>query len=428
MFDFLLTRKKKLINNAKALLKMANKVLVYRCDILADTVKETIITQHDDLKNYLKTPKEAFELKGLSQRIECLEISLKTYGGKIYPMGFWAENVEMIVVAAILAIGFRTYFFQPFKIPTNSMYPSYYGMTETIYHQPDDRPSMIESALRWVLLGAEHYEVLAPASGELIIPLNLGKKSGLITYEVVSGRALLGLVSEPVREYTFWINGQPATLKVPFEYDLSDVLLKRYFNSEQSYENLLEMALKQGKIRPNKSGGYWWFTGVFLKEGAPILDFDLLSGDRLFVDRVTFHFRRPQVGDTLVFYTRKIEKLKASDGTPDDRFYIKRCVGLPGDLLEIRPPVLYRNGEPIHGSSAFDGNAHQLGLYPGYVNRWDLDVGCVLRVPDKGYYGMGDNSPASLDSRYFGVVPEKEVMGRAIFIYYPFTSRWGISD
>lgn len=427
MFDFLFSKKKKLIKSAKALVKMADKVLSYRLDVLSQGVIDVISSKRDVVKKSIQGHRK-ITLLDLTQNIEDLELCLKTHGGKIYPMGFWAENVEMIVVAAILAIGFRTYFFQPFKIPTNSMYPSYYGMTEEVYSNVHSYPSKIEQVWRWLVLGAEHYQVRSSATGELVIPLNLGKKSGLIAYDVAPGRALLGLISEPVREYTFWVNGQAASLKVPFEYDASDVILKRYFPDVESYDVLLEQALRQGKIRPNKSGGYWWFTGIQINQGDAILDFDLLSGDRLFVDRVTFHFRRPQVGDTIVFYTRQIEKLKAADGTPDDRFYIKRCVGLPGDTLEVRPPVLYRNGAPIEGSKAFKANAERLGLYPGYTNRWDLEAGHILKVPQGGYYGMGDNSPGSLDSRYFGIAPEKEVIGRAIFIYYPFTKRWGITD
>lgn len=430
MLNYFSRRKeRRLIKGLQELEKAAAKVLCYRRDVLPVTIVTAIEGARQALIMAINGHKKGEDTVLLERKAEALETLLKTNGGKVYPASFLSENVEMIVVAAILAIGFRTFFFQPFKIPTNSMYPSYYGMTEEIYTKAADAPNPFMRAIRWVLLGATHFEVLAASTGELVLSLNPpgpSKKSGLLNYNVTPGRGLLGLIPESVREYTFWVNGKSSTLQVPFEYNLDDVLLQRYFPGETTYEDLLEQATKVGKIRPGRDG-YMWFTGIQLKANEPILDFDILSGDRLFVDRFTFNFRAPRVGDTIVFYTRQIKGLNQPDGTPDDRFYIKRCVGLPRDVLEIRPPVLYRNGAPITGSVAFDLNANREGLYPGYVNRWDLAAGKTVTVPKGGYYCLGDNSPGSLDSRFWGVAPEKEVVGRAAFIYYPFTARWGLA-
>ena len=111
------------------------------------------------------------------------------------------------------------------------------------------------------------------------------------------------------------------------------------------------------------------------------------------------------------------------------------------DTLEVRKPQLvsdgappaaagdegqlYRNGRPITGAAAFGKNSRKDGLYPGYTASGLLDFGQVVHVPAQSYFAMGDNSPKSKDSRYWGFVPEKEVVGRPIFIYYPLTSRWG---
>jgi signal peptidase I len=51
-----------------------------------------------------------------------------------------------------------------------------------------------------------------------------------------------------------------------------------------------------------------------------------------------------------------------------------------------------------------------------------------LTVPDSSFVALGDNSQNSADSRYWGFVPEQSVIGRAFFVYYPFTKRWGPSD
>ena len=100
-------------------------------------------------------------------------------------------------------------------------------------------------------------------------------------------------------------------------------------------------------------------------------------------------------------------------------------VGVPGDSVEIKAPVLWRNGQPIEGAAAFGRNARREGLYPGYTNTGSLSVGSVISVPEHSYLALGDNSPNSRDSRSWGFVPEKDVVGRPLFIYYPLTKRWG---
>ncbi|HQU09557.1 MAG TPA: signal peptidase I [Opitutales bacterium] len=155
------------------------------------------------------------------------------------------------------------------------------------------------------------------------------------------------------------------------------------------------------------------------------MSFDILSGDMLFVDRLSYHWRAPTVGEPIVFHTRNVVGLRGPDGQPDNKYYIKRLVGLPGDGLEIREPVLYRNGAPITGAQAFLDNAEKLGDYPGYVNRGSMKPGVTVAVPAGEFYALGDNSPHSGDSRYWGGVPEAEVVGHAVFIFYPFSKRWG---
>jgi signal peptidase I len=127
------------------------------------------------------------------------------------------------------------------------------------------------------------------------------------------------------------------------------------------------------------------------------------------------------------------------------QYYIKRLVGVPGDRLEVRKPPqlvadgaapeagrndgqLYRNGRPIDGAAAFGRNSRKEGLYPGYTADGLLAFGRVLDVPARSYFAMGDNSPNSKDSRAWGFVPEKEVVGRPLFIYYPLTRRWGVAQ
>jgi signal peptidase I len=164
--------------------------------------------------------------------------------------------------------------------------------------------------------------------------------------------------------------------------------------------------------------------GRTVGKGDTLLSFDLLTGDQLFVDRISYHFMRPKVGQGFVFRTDNIPGI-SDDGTRIQQYYIKRLVGVPGDTLEIKSFTLFRNGQPITGSPAFDRNARREGKYPGYQNVGDLSVGRSMTVPARSFLALGDNSANSKDGRYWGYVPAKDVVGKPLFIYYPFTSRWG---
>jgi signal peptidase I len=106
-------------------------------------------------------------------------------------------------------------------------------------------------------------------------------------------------------------------------------------------------------------------------------------------------------------------------------------VGRPGDTIQIHEPRIYRNGQPITGASAFEKNGRREGNYHGYFNgpagsaRYLLSDDEKLVVPAHKFFAMGDNSGNSSDGRYWGFVPAKDVVGRPLFIYYPFTSHWG---
>ncbi len=204
---------------------------------------------------------------------------------------------------------------------------------------------------------------------------------------------------------------------------------------------------QEGKVLTDPEGDQVIVTGVKRKAGDAVLDFDILSGDMLFVDRISYHFVRPEVGDPFVFRTGEIPGLRnMQTGKPTDQYYIKRLVGKGGDTLQVKAPVLYRNGEPITGAQAFQDNAERLGEYSGYYEMWRLSPGDTEGVPDGFYYAMGDNSPESYDSRGWGLalekynpralkgaedinfVPENQVVGKASFIFYPFTHRWGAAE
>jgi signal peptidase I len=421
---------RKMRENAGNWLQLADKILHYQRDQLAEGPRAELVEKTGALRRLLK---ERADPAGLKGGIESLEAVLRKVGGTFYPKSALVENVEFFLVAAIIVLGIRTYFLQPFKIPTNSMWPTYYGMTGENLSPGASAPGLAERLFRFVTLGAQRREALAPGDGEVT-----GRffPNGTLAYTVRADRKWL-IIPTQVREYTFFVNGTAASVRVPFDFhDFDKLFQETFFGDAAGFARFMETAGKNGAERTtvllreeagDTATAYLIKLGRTVKAGEPIVRFDIRTGDQLFVDRFSYHFLRPRVGDGFVFRTRNIP------GIGVDQYYIKRLVGVPGDTIEIRQPVLYRNGQPITGAAAFDRNARREGLYHGYFNtprdpRFDghyLFQGETLQVPATGFLALGDNSGNSQDGRYWGFVPAKDVIGRPLFIYYPFTPRWG---
>lgn len=433
MFSLFASPEKKMRQHAANWLEVAAKVWNFRRDRLSHAEAAELTGRADELRQQLKDRAEPAKLK-LS--IEALESVLRKTGGTIYPQSTLGEYVEFFLVAAIVILGFRTFFIQPFKIPTNSMWPTYYGMTAENIPPAEAAPGAIERAFRLVAFGAQRKEVVAPADGDVTAVFT---SSGSMAYTVQKDRTWL-IFPTQVREYTFGVGGKNVTVRVPLDFhrDFDRVLRETLFGGDANFERHFlryiefqrEAARAKGSVIPEGSA-YKMAIKTGVKKGDVILRFDLLTGDQLFVDRMSYHFMRPKVGQGFVFRTDNIP------GIGQAQYYIKRLVGTPGDVLEQRAPMLYRNGRPIEGSKAFLWNNGKTTPYRGYgFGLYDprdpngpkfLLSGSKLTIPAKSYFAMGDNSYESSDSRFWGFVPEADVIGRPLFIYYPFTKRWGFA-
>ncbi len=112
-------------------------------------------------------------------------------------------------------------------------------------------------------------------------------------------------------------------------------------------------------------------------------------------------YSKPKRGDVIVFIFPR-------DRTKD---FIKRLVGLPGDVVEIR-----EGGITVNGRKVTDPRITK----SYYYNRGDYGaLGQPIKVPEGKYFVLGDNSGASHDSRYWGFVDEKDVIGKAEVIFWP---------
>jgi signal peptidase I len=430
VFGFFTSQEKKIRASAVQWLELAEKVFNYRRDQLTATESAELQKRTEDLRGKIKQRAETGKIK-LS--VEALEPVLLRTGGKVYPKSELTEWVEFFLVASIVLIGIRTYFVSPFQIPTNSMWPSYFGMTPEVYRTPGENPGLFGKAFNFLTLGAVHHDVIAPQSGAVALDYYNNEKYGIAPlYTKKRGRKWLVFPTD-LCEYTFYVNDAPVTVDVPedFNNEFQRMLVTVFFNGDlnayfrhlQDESTRAEQVVDQ--IDPEHAVRALRISlGPTVQAGRPLLSFDIRAGDMLFVDRFSYHFVRPQVGSGFVFRTDLIAGLQ--DGSPEaDSYFIKRLVGVPGDTLEIRQPVLYRNGQPIKGAAAFGKEFKQIDGYPGYRNVGSLSLGQTVTVTPGNYFACGDNSSDSKDSRYWGFVPAAAVVGRPLFVYYPFTRRWG---
>ncbi|HTQ31523.1 MAG TPA: signal peptidase I [Opitutaceae bacterium] len=423
--------------SAEHWLELADKVFHYRRDQLAPAELAELEKGTADLRLKLTQRAEAGKLK-LS--IEALEPVLRRTGGRIYPKSELAEWVEFFLVAGIVLLGIRAYFVTNFQIPTNSMWPSYYGMTAQLYRSPQESPGALAKVVRFLAFGARHREVIAPQSGDVAMDFFFSPDDGFaLIPKAKRGRKWL-IFTAQFYEYTFYVNDEPVTVDVPSDFaeEFNRLIFKVFADGSSSgFVQLLQNEYKAGhaeqvvdQLSPGGDLKRSWRInlGKTVQAGEPVLNFDILAGDMLFVDRFSYHFFRPKPGQGFVFRTGNIPDIG------EDQYFIKRLAGVPGDTLEIRQPVLYRNGRPITGSATYDKEARQIDGYPGYRNQppnegrpmmYLARPGDTVTVPQGDYFALGDNSSDSLDSRYWGFVPASEVVGRPLFIYYPFTRRWG---
>lgn len=412
-------------------LHWADKVYNYRKDLLTQAQCRNLQQAKVELLGLYKSwPKKAPVPTKLQDVLKQLQSQLRVCGGKLYPVSFWCDNAEVFWVAAFLAIGIRSFFFQPFRIPTCSMFPSFSGMQTCLHENSKERPNWWNKPFRWLTIGAENYYYKAPCDGFVKIPLfnrqEMLRYNSHVRYEIETGREVGNLwfkhfFPKPYKVYLLWIGDQQVRIRVPFEFtDMEAVLRKKFFPNYKSFDQLLRS--ENVDISYKREQGYFVKTSNYAKKGECFLHFDICAGDMLFVDRLTYHFRRPNIGEAIVFRTGNIPLLDK------DLYYIKRLVGCSGDLLSIEKGKLLRNRYPMSECSAFINNNLQKGLYPGYCAQGFLEKGREFIVNSGFFFVLGDNSPFSYDSRFWGEVPKKDVIGKAAFVIHPFSWRWGFAD
>lgn len=138
--------------------------------------------------------------------------------------------------------------------------------------------------------------------------------------------------------------------------------------------------------------------------------------DRLIVEKISYLFNPPQRGDIIVFMPpdaagQACLGLQSPNGKIKDAF-IKRIVGLPGETLQVNNGQVYVNDQPLQES--------YINAPPNY--QWGPEV-----VPTNSYLVLGDNRNNSCDGHFWGFVPKENIIGRAVFRFWPPGRVGGIS-
>src|SRR6266704_3622701 len=154
----------KTVRQASAMLKHVQKILNHQRDILSPQAIEGVGAAMRELQQAIARQVDGATLQ---KQMEKLENAAGKWL-KPYPNAAWRENVEVLLVALAVAMGIRTFFLQPFKIPTGSMQPTLYGVTsENLINNPALRiPTGWERVRQW-FEGVSYIHVVAKNDGEL---------------------------------------------------------------------------------------------------------------------------------------------------------------------------------------------------------------------------------------------------------------------
>lgn len=143
---------------------------------------------------------------------------------------------------------------------------------------------------------------------------------------------------------------------------------------------------------------------------GPSMQPTLYSKDQMIVNKITYKFKQPERFDIVVFHAS------------EQKDFIKRVIGLPGDHVMVQDDILYINGEPV-AEPFLDDLDEDESLFPVRTEDFRLEElkGNYERIPEGYIFVLGDNRHNSTDSRHdaLGLVPLDEVVGKTNVIYWP---------
>jgi signal peptidase I len=393
---------------AKELLKGAKKFLDYKRDLLKPERVAEIESRRTDLQAAIQSADKA-KVNEASKQLRAICENALPYEK---PLNWLEENVEVMFVAIVIALGLRAYYLQPFRIPTGSMQPTLNGIVATptpVEEWPGFPQRMIEKVLR----GRSYVHVVNDKDRQLALT-----REGRVD---IRDTQFMHFFSRSELRFT---DSKPLMLPAPSNPA-----------SQIGLGNAIQIASRNNGMLPK---------GTVLCEGT------IDSGDLVLVDKFSYHFRKPKRGEVFVFDTVGIRGIHERSGDQAaGSHYIKRLCGVPGDTLSIQSPNLLVDGkiaqEPgiqrvIQGQGPYSINSGGYVLAdPREAQQAKKTISQYLATPDstlplalqarpgmREYAALGDNTGNSLDSRYWGPVKEFNLVGPALFALWPVTTgHWG---
>jgi signal peptidase I len=398
-------------DEAKHLAKGALKFVHYKRDLLKPDRIAEIESRRADLLEAIKAGDRA-KVDEASKQVRAVCENALPYEK---PLGWLEENVEVMFVAIVIALGLRAYYLQPFRIPTGSMQPTLNGIIGKPLPE-SEWPSFPQRMLEKVLRGRSYVKVVNDQDRHIAL-VNRGP-GGPLDFDIRDTQ-MMHFFSRGEMRFT---DSKPLRLPAP---------------RGPSYEAGLKTALQNA----GRNGG-------LLPKGTVICEGTIDSGDLVLVDKFSYHFRKPNRGEVFVFDTIGVRGIHERSGDQAaGSHYIKRLCGVPGDNLSIQSPNLLVDGhiakEPgiqrvIRGEGAYNINPNGYGLAgpemtPGKtLSQYLAKPADVLTLKSQArpgmreYAALGDNTGNSLDSRYWGPVKEFNLVGPALFSLWPVTTgHWG---
>ncbi|HTQ50635.1 MAG TPA: signal peptidase I [Candidatus Acidoferrales bacterium] len=430
----------KTVREAVAMRKHVHRWYCAQGDLLSPQATGTITLALRELQSALDEP----QLNSGRVRIKMEELEFAANKWlKPYPNPAWRENVEVLLVAIAVAMAIRTFFLQPFKIPTGSMQPTLYGVTS----EPDFYPVIVEAksfdANSTFTDDKTRTQLQAEIQADFNTQLKLEKE---IRIPSLPGRIRDWFHGISYLHFVAPVDGSvdeigkpwpPAFFSLYQQIEFAGTWHTIWFPPDYGEEPLGSRAdLEPGRV---------------FHQGDDVIKLRVHAGDHLFVDRLTYNFRPPQRGEIVVFDTHGITSLRPDQ---QDTFYIKRLVGLGGETLSLQQdyevenvplagtqPVghLVVDGRPLSASTphfaglyAFAGAKpgqkileYQPNHYFGHAMLQALAPGESVQVETNHLFVMGDNTFNSYDSRYWGDFSSDHVIGKSFFVYWPITKRFG---
>lgn len=378
------------VRQASDMCRQARKLMRAQHDLLSASATQAVQEAILEVRKAIRTGQGSEAIRGCLANLE----KAANQHLKSYPNASWRENVEVLLVTGAVVLALRSFFFQPMAIPSGSAQPTLWGiMHENLKENPATQiPDGLRRLAQCCWAGIRYYHVVAKREGELT--------------KIDPPKRVLPFV----KKQTFWVGSESYTI---------------WFPPDQLFEGL-----NRSGLRP----------GDFFREGEDILKLKVVSGDHLFVNRMTYNFRCPQRGEIIVFQSHGIPGLIA------DTHYIKRLVAVGGDRVRIgNDRHLIINGRRLDASTPFFENVYGFDpkepprpdRYSGHVNNTValkykqslaplfLDESEVFVVRPRHYLAFGDNTMNSYDGRAWGDFPQEKVVGKASFVFWPFSSRFG---